>query len=154
MAPTRGDIPAPLGGEDYHHPMSSSPLQRRIEAIRDGRSIRQDRVQSLAEFLPQYFEREHRKPFDRLGEFIEKWAEIMPPEIVQRSRLSAFNRGVLTIHVDGSSTLYAADRLLKSGLEAQLRLAGRRAVLRKVRLAIDPALTPEEPAIHEEKPRS
>ncbi len=124
---------------------SSSPLQRRIDAIRDGRSIRQDRAQSLAEFLPQHFEKEHRKPFDRLGEFIEKWAEIMPPEIVERSRLSAFARGVLTIHVDGSSTLYAADRLLKSGLEAQLRLAGRKAVLRKVRLAIDPSLSPEPP---------
>jgi len=130
-----------------------SPLQRRIDAIRDGRSIRQDRAQSLAEFLPEHFEREHRKPFDRLGEFIEKWAEIMPPEIVERSRLSAFARGVLTIHVDGSSTLYAADRLLKSGLEAQLRLAGRKAVLRKVRLAIDASLTPEEATNEDEKPR-
>lgn len=123
----------------------SSPLQRRIDAIRDGRSIRQDRVQPLGAFLPQQFEREHRKPFDRLGEFIEKWAELMPPEIVERSRLSAFSRGVLTVHVDGSSTLYHADRLLKSGLENELRLAGRRAVLRKVRLAIDPSLTPAPP---------
>ncbi len=123
----------------------SSPLQRRIDAIRDGRSIRQDRVQPLGAFLPQQFEREHRKPFDRLGEFIEKWAELMPPEIVERSRLSAFSRGVLTVHVDGSSTLYHADRLLKSGLENELRLAGRRAVLRKVRLAIDASLTPAPP---------
>ncbi len=130
----------------------SSPLQRRIDAIRDGRSIRQDRVQPLGAFLPQQFEREHRKPFDRLGEFIEKWAEIMPPEIVERSRLSAFSRGVLTIHLDGSSTLYHADRLLKSGLESELRLAGRKAVLRKVRLAIDPSLTTEPPANPDENP--
>ena len=144
----------PVGGRDlrsarrfdYHLPMPSSPLQRRIDAVRDGRSIRQDRVQALKDFLPQQFERDHRKPFDRLGEFIEKWAEIMPPEIVERSRLSAINRGVLTIHLDGSSTLYAADRLLKSGLESQLRLAGRKAMLRRVRLEIDASLAPEPPA--------
>ena len=124
---------------------SSTPLQRRIEALRDGRSIRPDRAEALGAFLPQQFEREHRKPFDRLGEFIERWAEIMPPEIVERSRLSAFSRGVLTVCVDGSSTLYAADRVLKSGAEKQLRLAGRKAVLRRVRLAIDPSLA-REPA--------
>ncbi len=123
----------------------SSPLQRRIDAIRRGRSIRPDRVQALGEFLPQQFEREHRKPFDRLAEFIETWAAIMPPEIVERSRLSAFSRGVLTIQVDGSATLYAADRLLKSGLEQQLRLAGRRAILRRVRLEIDASLAPQPP---------
>lgn len=131
--------------------MPSSPLQRRIDAIRDGRSIRPDRAAALRDFLPQQFEREHRRPFDRLGEFIEKWAEIMPPEIVERSRLSAFNRGVLTIHVDGSSTLYAADRLLKSGVEAQLRLASRRVALRRVRLEIDASLLPETPSDPDEK---
>ncbi len=120
----------------------SRPLQRRLDAVRTGRAIIPDRTQALADFLPAQFEREHRRPFDRLGEFIGKWAEIMPPEIVERSQVAAFSRGVLTIHVDGSSTLYAADRLLKAGGEQQLRLAGRRALLRRVRLAVDPALAP------------
>lgn len=119
---------------------SSRPFERRIDAIRQGRAIPPDRAQALRDFLPAQFEREHRKPFDRLAEFIERWTQIMPPEIVERSQVAAFSRGVLTINVDGSSTLYAADRLLKAGGEQQMRLAGRRAVLRRVRLGVDPSL--------------
>lgn len=130
----------------------STPLQRRIDAIRQGRSIRPDRAQALGDFLPQQFEREHRKPFDRLAEFIERWTAIMPPGVVERSRLSAFSRGVLTIHVDGSATLYAAERLLKSGLEQELRLAGRKAILRRVRLEIDSSLAPQ-PALESDENR-
>lgn len=120
----------------------SSSLQGRLEAIRDGRSIRPDRAEALGAFLPRQFDALHRKPFERLGEFIEKWAASVPEEILARSRISAFHRGVLTIHVDGSSTLYAVERLLKGGLEEQLRCAGRKAVLRRVRLAVDASLAP------------
>lgn len=122
--------------------LGPSPLQRRLDAIRDGRAIRPDRTEALGAFLPRQFDALHRRPFERLGEFVEMWAASVPGDILTRSRISAFHRGVLTIHVDGSSTLYAVDRLLKAGLEEQLRRAGRKVVLRRVRLAVDASLSP------------
>lgn len=71
----------------------------------------------------------------RFGAVGAVWAEYCPPELVTRTRVAAFERGVLHIEVADASTRYALDRALRAGLAARIVESSRSAV-RRVRVAL------------------
>ncbi len=59
----------------------------------------------------------------------------MPAEIVARTRLTALRGGVARVVVDSASTAYELDRMLRGGLEQQLRRRFRGTLVR-IRISI------------------
>ena len=57
----------------------------------------------------------------RFSSFSEAWAQLVPAEILSCSRLAGSRGSSITIEVDSSSAKYELDRLLRTGLEADLR---------------------------------
>lgn len=66
---------------------------------------------------------ELRRVARRLGGIVEAWDDLVPARLRDRAAILGFDRGILTVTVDSSPTLYALDRELRSGLEAALREA-------------------------------
>lgn len=75
------------------------------------------------------------RPAKQVGELGKLWEELLPGRIVERTALAGFTRGVLTVHVADSATRYELDRLLRGGLERQIKQASRQPV-RKVKLKV------------------
>ncbi len=48
------------------------------------------------------------------------WERVCPPELIERTCIVGLQRGTLTIGVRDHSTRYVLDRMLRSGLEAEL----------------------------------
>jgi len=71
----------------------------------------------------------------RFGAIGAVWAEHCPPELVARTRVAAFERGVLHIEAADASTRYALDRALRAGLAGRIVESSRSAV-RRVRVAL------------------
>jgi len=67
--------------------------------------------------IRKHAEKTHRQ----LGRAIEAWIELVPSELAERTRLTALRRGVLHVDVDDAAARYELDRLLRDGLEDQLR---------------------------------
>ncbi len=59
----------------------------------------------------------HRK----LGELIELWRELLPEEVAAQTVLTGIRNGVLHVKVSSSATMFEVDRLLRGGVEAELR---------------------------------
>lgn len=78
-------------------------------------------------------ERTHR----RLGQLIDLWQELMPKEVVERSVLGGLRNGVLVVKVDSAATAFDVDRLLRGGVEADLRKRYRGTLLR-VKTSVEP----------------
>lgn len=57
----------------------------------------------------------------RLGELIEIWREVLPRRIADRTSLVSLRSGVLAVEVDSASTAFEIDRLLRSGVETEIR---------------------------------
>ncbi|MEX2671951.1 MAG: DciA family protein [Phycisphaeraceae bacterium] len=108
---------------------------RHIENLRGWRT-RGERDLSLA-FVRDYVKRTYAKPQKQLGKVVEVWAERVPEHLGMRTVLAALSRGVLTVHVADSATLYQLDRLLRDGLEQELRQTPG-VTLRRVKLKVDP----------------
>jgi hypothetical protein len=85
--------------------------------------------------LGEYVDRTFVKPSKHLGQFVELWEQHVPAEIQPRTALAKFHRGVLTVHVADSATLYDLDRLMRGGLERRIAQQAK-TTLRKIRLAI------------------
>lgn len=107
--------------------------QRHLERLREWRN-RKPRDQTLA-FLVDHVKAQVVRPHRQVGQFAELWQELVPPELAERTSLGSFTRGILTIHVADSATLYQLDRLLRGGVEQQLRQRSR-TTLRSVRLKL------------------
>ena len=56
-----------------------------------------------------------------LGQLIELWEQHVPAELAAKTTITALRGGVLHITVESSSVIYELDRLLREGLEQQLR---------------------------------
>ncbi|MCH2145030.1 MAG: DUF721 domain-containing protein [Phycisphaerales bacterium] len=57
----------------------------------------------------------------RFSSFSQAWEQLVPAEILACSRLSSTRGTTITIEVDSSPAKYELDRLLRTGLEANLR---------------------------------
>lgn len=83
---------------------------------RDGRSKSDD-----LRFVRDQFKREVEKPFKQLADIVPIWERTVPDRLRLRTKLESLRRGVLTVHVQDSGTLYELDRELRGGIEDQLR---------------------------------
>jgi hypothetical protein len=69
----------------------------------------------------------------------DAWIACVPTELSERSRLEGVRSGTLHVVVDGSSSLWELDRLLRCGLEARIRESTNGAVQRvRLRVGADP----------------
>lgn len=62
-----------------------------------------------------------RRDEKRLASFTEAWERLVPPEILASCRLVGARGSTITVEVDSSPAKYELDRLLRNGLEANLR---------------------------------
>ena len=91
----------------------------RIENLRRARAA-PDVDLSIAATIRQTAEtasRTHR----RLGELIDLWSELIPADLAQRTQVKALRGGVAYIDVETAPDLYEIDRLLRDGVEAEMR---------------------------------
>ncbi|MEM7680679.1 MAG: DciA family protein [Planctomycetota bacterium] len=123
--------------------MDPSVGHHRLERLRGWRN-RAERASDLG-FLGPMFQRDVARPWKKLGPLAEAWQELVPADLAERSRLEGLSRGVLHVAVPDSSTMYALDVALRSGLQTELSKRVPGATLRKVRIAIDPAVDPNAP---------
>ncbi|MEM7625912.1 MAG: DciA family protein [Planctomycetota bacterium] len=119
--------------------MSPSPEEsasrEHVEKMRTLR-VRPDRDLSLG-FLTDQFKREVARPFKQLGDLVELWAELLPKDVADGTRLESLQRGVLSVAVDSSARLYEVDRRLREGLETQLITRHKGGAFRRVKLRVD-----------------
>ncbi len=88
------------------------------------------------DFLRQQFKKEIEKPHKQLAQAAELWQTLLPPALLEHTRLESLQRGILRVGVDSSSHLYELDGLLRQGLERQLITAHHAGPLRKVQLRL------------------
>lgn len=95
-----------------------SPLQqiKQLQAWR-GRTPRDLSIAAVMDAAVEQAAKSHKK----LGELIELWRELLPEEITSRSVLTGFRSGVLQVKVDSSPTMFEVDRLLRGGVELEMR---------------------------------
>ena len=95
------------------------------------RPERETSIAQLVESMADEADRTHR----RLGKLLDLWAELVPAEVEPHSRVVAVRGGVGYVRCDSASTKYELDRLLRQGLELELR---RRypSTLMKIRLSV------------------
>jgi len=77
----------------------------------------------------------------RLGEFIDAWEDLLPARLRNETRVSNYRAGTVHVTVSSSGPLYEIDRLLREGLEADLRRRVK-GTLAKVRLTVGPLHDP------------
>ena len=109
--------------------------EERLERVRETR-VRPERDETLG-FLAAAFQREVARPHKQLAGLTEVWAELVPAELADRTRLEGLARGTLAVAVDSSATLDALDRELRGGLKVAIIKAHRGPALRRVKLRVD-----------------
>lgn len=72
----------------------------------------------------------------RLGELAELWQELLPPEIANQTALAGLRGGVLQVTADSSAVSFELDRLLRGGVEADLRRRYRGTLVR-IRIRVE-----------------
>lgn len=78
-----------------------------------------------------------RRTHKRLGSIIDLWELLVPAELATRTRIQHMRGGMLHVHVDSSATAYELDRLLREGLEQEIR-SRYRGTLARVRVRVAP----------------
>ncbi len=87
-------------------------------------------------FVARQFKRDIEQPHKQIGRLVAAWEKLLPDELVQRTALVSLRRGVLTVEVPDSATLYELTGRLRDGLQQQLREQAKGSLHRvKVRLA-------------------
>lgn len=76
-----------------------------------------------------------------LGDITDLWLQLVPPEIVAHTALTALRGGVLHVTADSAAVSFQLDRALRAGLETELRRHYRGTLLR-VRLRVQPLENP------------
>jgi hypothetical protein len=104
-------------------------LQKRLDARR--RPEKDVTITGIVSSIAHHARRTH----DRLGELVELWEAAIPAHLSARTRLTALRGGILHVDVDSPATLYEIDRLLRGGVEDQLR-AAHRGTLTRVKLKV------------------
>jgi len=111
--------------------MDPTPHERHLQRLRHWRNpARRDLTLG---HLPNYVHNNITKPHRQLGQLVDLWREHVPEHIEPHTALAGFSRGVLTVHVADSATLYELDRLLRGGLERRIQRAAQTTV-RRIRL--------------------
>lgn len=115
------------------------PGDEHLDRLRGWRN-RKQRDPSLG-FVRDLVERDVARPMKHLGALVPLWETLLTSGLVERTRLVSLRRGVLTVYVADSATLYEVDQHLRDGGTQQLRRASK-TTLNKVRLVIGPLDAP------------
>jgi hypothetical protein len=94
-------------------------------------------------FMAGMFKREVERPYKQLRSLTALWSELLPPALLEHTRLEGLSHGVLRVAVASSSHLYELDRLLRQGLQRQLIQQHKGPAVRKVKLRVAPWDQPE-----------
>ncbi len=115
---------------------------RQIEQLRRHR-VRGGRDPSITRFVEAVQDqatRSHRK----LGQLIDLWEQVIPPEIARRTALTGLRGGTAHVAVDSASTSYEVDRLLREGALGVLKRQFKGS-LHRVRVRIAPDALRDRP---------
>jgi hypothetical protein len=113
---------------------SGDPRQQRLERLRQWHT-RPEPDLSLS-FLREQFKRDVEKPYKQLAQVAAVWSALVPAALAAHCRLVSLSRGVLRVAVEDSAHLYELDRLLRQGLERQVRTAAKGPAIHRVQLAV------------------
>jgi hypothetical protein len=98
---------------------------------------------AIADFVSRVAE-DTRRAHRRLGNLADLWQQLLPPEIVQCTALTGMRGGVLHVAADSAAVAFQLDRLLRGGIESELR-HGYGGTLTRIRIRVEP-LDPNGPA--------
>ncbi len=82
---------------------------------------RDDRTAQLDDIYAGFFDKRYARPHRQLSQIAEIWSRLVPAPLAEKTALRSLHRGVLTVAVDDSATLYQLDRLLRGGVEQQIK---------------------------------
>ena len=74
-------------------------------------------IKSLVQNTKKRVQRDEK----RFSSFSEAWEQLVPANLLAASRLASSRGSTITIEVDSSAAKYELDRLLRTGLETNLR---------------------------------
>ena len=114
--------------------MKPDLAQRQLDLLRKSRSL-PSRDLTLG-FLSDQFKRDVAKPYQQLGDLAELWGELVPERLVACSRLVGLSRGTLHVEADHAAAHFEIDRLLRSGLQADLIRRHKGPAFRKVQIKL------------------
>lgn len=97
-------------------------------------------------------QRELKRTEKRVSGSAAVWERVCPPELLDRTSVIGFGRGVLSIGVSDHSTKYVLDRLMRSGLESELIRRSAVAVS-KVKLVVQPEVFVSPEVLERRSPR-
>jgi len=107
----------------------SSHHLRQLERLRRWRNGRPTGDLSLS-YMPDWVKRQVVQPHVQLGRVVKVWQDLIPGRLCDRTALVSLSRGVLTVHVTDSPTMYELDRLLRGGLERRIKTSCRAKITR------------------------
>ncbi len=119
-------------------PRSASQRLARLQAHRN----RPERDTSL-HFIAEQFKREVERPYRQLASIGAVWRRLVPPDLLEHTRLDGLTRGTLRVTVDSSSRLYELDQLLRSGLHTQIIREHTGPAFRKIKLVVGAITDPK-----------
>lgn len=99
--------------------MNPRQAQNQLQRRQDQIEARSRRVEVSGLFAT--VQRELQRTEKRLAGSSALWERVCPPELLERTCVVGLQRGTLTIGVRDHSTRYVLDRLLRSGLEDEVR---------------------------------
>lgn len=99
--------------------MNPRQAQNQLQRRQDQIEARSRRVEVSGLFATT--QRELQRTEKRLAGSSALWERVCPPELLERTCVVGLQRGTLTIGVRDHSTRYVLDRLLRSGLEDEVR---------------------------------
>jgi hypothetical protein len=107
---------------------------RQLQTVWQQRQV-YDRVTHLSAPLGSFLKRDLSKRVRQVGKIAEIWQELLPEELLQRTSLESFQRGVLTVAVDSASHRFMLQTLLQGGLQRQIqsRFSG---TLQRIKLVV------------------
>lgn len=102
----------------YDEIMLPQQAQDQLQRRQDQIQARSRRVEVSGLFAST--QRDLQRTEKRLAGSAALWERVCPPELLERTCVVGLTRGTLTIGVRDHSTRYVLDRMLRSGLEADL----------------------------------
>lgn len=100
------------------------------------RNFKKREPSRLHEVLEPWFEKHVAKPGQKLAGVYDLWLQLLPPSIVENSRLITLTRGTLNVALPNAPARAQLDALLRQGLEQKLQLNSKGAIYR-VKTSVD-----------------
>lgn len=120
---------------NQHEDSPTARAAARIELLRQ-RNRRVERDYAITGLL-EGMRREASRSRKSSGKFVDAWEAVIPTKFARESRVKGISGGVARVTVPSPAVQFELDRLLRTGLLAELR-AGYGGLLRRVRIETEP----------------